>query len=197
MFRTHKYSSRPEGPRADSTRTTASVTGRSSRLEYKRADSVRRAQVCTERRANSDYKEPTRSINQADLKMFEPTRTMHTDKITASFFSLLQIQIFKRLDFKSQRSESWKTIIKAVKAPLERNTRKKRKRKEEGVRRKGFLPYFHQIPKESEGEFKRTHHLLIQNQKASWRLRRRSSKAQGAEIQNLLQSVSSCNKLDN
>ena len=129
LFRTHKYSSRPEGPRADSTRTTASVTGRSSRLEYKRADSVRRAPVCTERRADSDYKESTRSINRADSKTSEPTRTTHTDKITASFFSLLQIQIFKRLDFKSQRSVSSKTIIKAVKAPLERYTRKKRKKK--------------------------------------------------------------------
>ena len=44
MFRTHKYSSRPEGPGADSTRATVLVTGRSSRLEYKRADSTRRCQ---------------------------------------------------------------------------------------------------------------------------------------------------------
>ena len=44
VFRKHKYSSRPEGPGADSTRATVLVTGRSSRLEYKRADSTRRCQ---------------------------------------------------------------------------------------------------------------------------------------------------------
>ena len=129
------------------------MTGRSSRLEDIRADSIRRANVCTERRANSNHKELTRSINRADSKTSEPTRTTHTDKITASFFSLLQIQIFKRLDFKSQRSVSWKTIIKAVKAPLEYIQERRGKRKEERVRRKGLLPYFHQIPKESQGEF--------------------------------------------
>ena len=73
--------------------------------------------------------EPTPIARSRPEASTEPTRTTHTDKITASFFSLLQIQIFKRLDFKSQRSVSWKTIIKAVKAPLERYTRKKRKKK--------------------------------------------------------------------
>ena len=135
MFRTHKYSSRPEGPRADSTRTTASVTGRSSRLEYKRADSVRRDNVCTERWADSDCKEPTRCINKADSKTSEPTRTTHTDKITASFFSLFQNQILKRLDSKSQRSESWKTSLKAHKAPL-KDIQESRGKREEKKRKK-------------------------------------------------------------
>ena len=140
MFRTHKYSSRPEGPRADSTRTTEKVTGRSSRLEYKRADSVRRAKVCTERRANFDCKELTRCINRADSKTSEPTRTMHTDKITASFFSLVQNQILKRLDSESQRSENWETSLKGLKAPLKNIQERRRKREEKRVRRKGLLP---------------------------------------------------------
>ena len=178
MFRTHKYSSRPEGPRADSTRTTASVTGRSSRLEYKRADSIRRVQVCTERRANSDCKESTWSINRADSKTSEPTRTTHTDKITASFFSLFQNQILKRLDSKSQWSESWKTSLKTHKAPLE-DIQESREEKERKKKRACAL-----IPSNTQGEPRRIQKNISSphpNQKASWRLRRRSSKAQEAQ----------------
>ena len=128
------HSSRPEGPRADSTSMIENVTGRSSRLEDKRADSIRRAKVCIDRRADSDYKEPTRCINRADSKMSELTRTTHTDRITASFFSLLSIQNLKRLDFKSQRSESWKLSLKAHEAPLNKNKkRKKRKKRSKGI----------------------------------------------------------------
>ena len=134
MFRTHKYLSRPEGPRADSTRTTEKVTGHSSRLEYKRADSIRRVQVCTERQADSDCKESTQSINRADSKMSELTRTTHTDKITASFFSLFSNQNLKWLDFKSQWSNSWKSSLKAHEAPLEkRKKRKKRRKRRNGI----------------------------------------------------------------
>ena len=140
MFRTYKYLSRPEGPRADPIRTTEKVTGRSSRLEYKRADSIRRGKVCTERGADSNCKEPTRCINRADSKMSELTQTTHTDKITASFFSLFQNQILKRLDSKSQRSESWKTSLKGLKAPLEHIQERRGKREDKRVRRKGLLP---------------------------------------------------------
>ena len=129
------HSSRPKGPRADSTSMTENVTGRSSRLKDKRADSIKRAKVCTERRADSDCKEPTRSIVRADSKTSEPTRTTHTDRITASFFSLLLIQNLKRLDFKSQRSESWKLSLKAHEAPLKSRRKGRRERKEE----KGLL----------------------------------------------------------
>ena len=196
-FRTDKYSSRPEGPRVDSTRTTGSVTGRSSWLEYKRADSVRRGNVCTERWADSDCKEPTRCINRADSKTSEPTQTMHTDKITASFFSLFQNQILKRLDSKSQRSESWKTSLKGHKAPLEDIQERIGKREEKKSKKKRACAL---IPSNTQGEPRRIQKNISSphpNQKASWRLRRRSSKAQEAEIQHLLQGVSSCNKLDN
>ena len=159
-----------------------------------RADSIRRAKVCTKRRADSDCKESTRSINRADSKTSEPTRTTHTDKITASFFSLFQNQILKRLDSKSQQSESWKTSLKAHKAPLE-NIQESREEKKSKKKRACAL-----IPSNTQGEPRRIQKNISSphpNQKASWRLRRRSSKAQEAEIQHLLQGVSSCNKLDN
>ena len=135
MFRTKDHSSRPKGPRADSTSMTENVIGRLSQLEDKRADSIRRAKVCTERQADSDCKEPTRCINRADSKTSEPTRTTHTNRITASFFSLLLIQNLKRLDFKSQRSESWKLSLKEHEAPK----KKKRRRKKRKKRRKGIV----------------------------------------------------------
>ena len=85
--------------------------------------------VCRARRADSNCKESTRSIIRADSKTSEPTRSTHTDKITASSVSLFSIQIFKRLDLKSQRSVSSKATIKQVKAPLERHTREKNNNK--------------------------------------------------------------------
>ena len=195
MFRTKDHSSQPKGPRSDSTSMTKNVTGRSSRLEVNRADSVRRAKVCTERRADSDCKEPTRSINRADSKMSELTRTTHTDRITASFFSLSLFQNLKRLDFKSQRSESWKLSLKAHEAPLNKK-KKKKKRKKRKKRdcslRKTLNPIKYPRRAKEKPKYISSPHP---NQKATWRIRRRSSEAQEALQQNLLQGISSCNNL--
>ena len=64
--------------------------------------------------------------------MSEPTRSTHTDNITASFFSLFKNQILKRLDFKSQRSGSSRSSIKEVKAPSE-DIQEEREKQERGL----------------------------------------------------------------
>ena len=99
--------------------------------------------VCRARRADSNCKESTQSNIRADSKMFEPTRSTHTDKITASFFSLFKNQILKRLDFKSQRSGSSRSSIKEVKAPSE-HIQEEREKQE-----RGLCPNLIKIPKES------------------------------------------------
>ena len=139
--------------------------------------------MCRTRRADSNCKESTQSNIRADSKMSEPTRSTHTDNITASFFSLFKNQILKRLDFKSQRSGSSRSSIKEVKALLEHMQEEREKQE------RGLCPNLIKYPKRAKENSKRRHHLLIQNQKASWRLRRRSSKAQGARIQHLLQGA--------
>ena len=176
---------------------TKKVTGRSSWLEDNRADSIRRAKVCTERRADSNCKELTRSINRADSKTSEPTRTTHTDKITASLISLLQIQIFKRLDFKSQRFESWKTIIKAVKAPLEEDIRKKRKKeKKRELEEKGFCPISIKYPKRAK-ENSKEHFISKSKSKGLLETQKKIIKSSRSKLQRLLQGVKAATKLDN
>ena len=180
-FRTHKYSSRPEGPRADSTRTTdfwQAARADSNPSEPTRPEEFK---VCRARRADSNCKESTRSIIRADSKTSEPTQTTHTDKITASFFSLFENQILKRLDSKSQRSESWKTSLKGHKAPLEDIQERRGKREEKKSKKKRACAL---IPSNTQGEPRRIQKNISSphpNQKASWRLRRRSSKAQEAQ----------------
>ena len=78
--------------------------------------------------------EPTLIARSRSDASTEPTRTTHTDRITASFFSLLLIQNLKRLDLKSQRSESWKSSLKAHEAPLKKEKKRtKRKKRREGI----------------------------------------------------------------
>ena len=120
---------------------------------------------------------------------------MHTDRITASFFSLPLIQNLKRLDFKSQRSESWKLSLKAYKAPLkkqEEEEEKKKKKRRDCSSIKTLNPIKYPRRAKEKPKYISSPHP---NQKASWRIRRRSSEAQEAQQQNLLQRISSCNNL--
>ena len=143
--------------------------------------------VCRARRADSNCKESTRSINRADSKTSEPTRTMHTDRIMASFFSLTLFQNLKRLDFKSQRSESWKLSLKAHEAPLKKREKGRRRRKEE----KGLFFKKTLNPIKYPRRAKENQKLLSSPQQKSKGLlekSRRSSEAKEAHIQNLLQA---------
>ena len=134
VFRKHKYSSRPEGPGADSTRTTNLVTGRSSRLEYKRADSARRVQ-------SVQSKASRLQLQGVDPKQY-PSRledvradSKHADRQHNGYI----LQPFQNSNSQtaiSQVTTVWKFKIKYKRGQSSIRTYTRRERKT----RKGFVP---------------------------------------------------------